>query len=91
LESDRTDDITQVTEEENTILTVPFSEEEVKAAIFQMEHNKVPGSDGFPTEFYQKFWDIIKGDMMIMFQELHSGDLPLFSLKFGVISLIPKA
>jgi hypothetical protein len=91
LESDRTNDITQVTEEENTILTAPFSEEEVKVAIFQMEHNKVPGPDGFPAEFYQKFWDIIKGDLMIMFQELHSGVLPLFSLNFGVISLILKA
>jgi hypothetical protein len=28
---------------------------------------------------------------MIMFQELQSGDLLLFSLNFGVISLIPKA
>jgi hypothetical protein len=49
LESDKTNDITQVTEEENTILTTPFSEEEVKAAIFQMEYNKAPGPDGFPT------------------------------------------
>jgi hypothetical protein len=55
LVSDRTNDITQVTEKENTILTAPFSEEEVKAAIFQMEHNKVSGSDGFPVKFYQKY------------------------------------
>jgi hypothetical protein len=34
LEADRTYDITQVCEEENIILTAPFSEEEVKAAIF---------------------------------------------------------
>jgi hypothetical protein len=91
LESDRTNDITQVTEEENTILTAPFSEEEVKAAIFQIEHNKAPGPDGFPVKFYQKFWDIIKGDLLIMFQELYSRDLLLFSLNFGVISLISKA
>jgi hypothetical protein len=32
-----------------------------------------------------------KGDLMAMFHELHSGDLPIFSLNFGVISLIPKA
>jgi hypothetical protein len=83
--------ITQVTEEENTILTAPFSEEEVKAAIFQMKHNKALGSDGFPVKFYQKLWDIIKGDMIIMFQELHLRNLPLFSLNFGVISLTPKA
>jgi hypothetical protein len=67
LESDRTYDITQVTKEENTILTSLFTKEEVKVAIFHMEHNKAPGPDGFPAEFYQKFWDIIKCDMMIMF------------------------
>src|SRR5438128_12144865 len=55
-----------------------------------MEHNKAPGSDSFPAEFYQKFWEVIKVDLLLMFQELHSGDLPLFSLNFGVITLIPK-
>jgi excinuclease UvrABC nuclease subunit len=55
LELDRTEDIKQVSEAENDILTAPFSEKEVKAAIFQMEHNKASGPDGFPVEFYQKF------------------------------------
>jgi hypothetical protein len=55
-----------------------------------MEHNKAPGPDGFPAEFYQHFWETIKGDLMNMFHELHTGELPLFSLNFGVITLIPK-
>ena len=55
LDETRTDDIPQVTAEENDILTAPFSEEEVKAAVFQMEHNKAPGLDDFPIEFYQNF------------------------------------
>jgi len=25
----------------------------VKEAVFQMEHNKVPGPDGFPAEFFK--------------------------------------
>jgi hypothetical protein len=33
----------------------------------QMELNKAPEPDGFPTEFYQKFWDMLKGDLMDMF------------------------
>ncbi|WVZ53042.1 hypothetical protein U9M48_004033 [Paspalum notatum var. saurae] len=56
-----------------------------------MEHNKAPGPDGFPAEFYQKFWDVIKGDLLCMSHELYTRDLPLFSLNFGVITLIPKA
>jgi hypothetical protein len=55
LDADRSDDISQVTGEENAILTAPFSENEIKVAIFQIEHNKAPGLDGFPVEFYQKF------------------------------------
>jgi hypothetical protein len=45
----------KLSKEENQVLTTPFSEEEVKMAIFDMEHNKAPGPDGFPTEFYQLF------------------------------------
>ena len=55
-----------------------------------MEHNKAPGPNGFPAEFYQQFWDVIKGDLMNMFHDLHKGDLLLFSLNFGVITLLPK-
>jgi hypothetical protein len=91
LDADRSDDISQVIGEENAILTTPFSENKIKVTIFQMEHNKALGPDDFPVEFYQKFWDTIKSDLMSLFQELHSGELPVFSLNFGVISLIPKA
>jgi len=37
------------------VLVEKFTEEEVKNAIFQMEHKKAPGPDGFPPEFYQVF------------------------------------
>jgi hypothetical protein len=62
----------------------------VQEAIFYMGRNKAPGPDGFPAKFYQKFWNTIKGDLMQMFHDLYAGDLPLFSLNFGVITLIPK-
>jgi hypothetical protein len=55
-----------------------------------MELNKVLGLDGFPAVFYQKFLDIIKGDLLCMFHDIQVGDLPLFSLNFGVITLIHK-
>jgi hypothetical protein len=35
-----------------------------------MDHNKAPGPDGFSAEFYQQFWEIIKGDLMQMFHDL---------------------
>ena len=68
----------------------PFIEKKIREAIFDMEHNKTPGPDGFPAEFYQYFWEVIKDDQMNMFHDLHSGDLSLFSLNFGVITLLFK-
>jgi len=55
-----------------------------------MEHNKAPGPDGFPVEFYQNFWEIIKSDLMEMFVSLQAGRLDLFRINFGEIILLPK-
>jgi len=62
-------DIPQVLEEENEVLMAPFSEEEVKMTVLDMEHNKAHGPDGFPAEFYQFFWDVVKADLMSVFYE----------------------
>jgi hypothetical protein len=83
-------DIPQVSCEENEKLTSSFTEQEVKEAIFQMKHNKAPRPDGFPAEFYQIFWETIKGDLMALFKDFYEGNLPLFSLNFGIITLLPK-
>ena len=68
----------------------PFTEKEIRDTIFEIDHNTAPGPYGFLAEFYKQFWEIIKGDLMQMFHDLHRGDIPLFSLNFGVIKLLPK-
>ena len=55
-----------------------------------MEHNKALGPDGFLAEFYQHFWDIVKPDLLALFNEFHQGTLLLHCLNFGVITLLPK-
>jgi mannosylglycoprotein endo-beta-mannosidase len=50
-----------VTEEENMILDAPFTEEEIKEAVFGSYAEGAPGPDGFTFLFYQKFWEVIKG------------------------------
>ena len=90
VDKSRTYDIPQVSDEENVHLTAPYSEDEVKKAVFQMEHNKATGPDGFPAEFYQTFWEIIKTDLLELFNALHVGQLKLFFLNFGEIILLPK-
>jgi hypothetical protein len=54
LMEERTEDIPQLSNEENDLLTADFTEKEVLHAISQMKLNKAPGPDGFPAEFYQK-------------------------------------
>ena len=43
LDSSKFGDVPQVTMEENDFLTSPFTEKEVRDAIFAMENNKAPG------------------------------------------------
>jgi hypothetical protein len=64
LNENRRNDLTQVLDEDNEMLAACFTEKEVKEAIFEMKHNKAPGPDGFPVEFYQRFWKIIKDDLI---------------------------
>jgi hypothetical protein len=90
LDESKTDDIPHVSYLENEYLTDTFSQEEVRAAIFQMEHNKAPKPDGFPPEFYQVFWNLIKDDLMALFTDFHHEFLPLNCLNFGTIILLPK-
>ena len=90
LDESRTDDIPQVLVEENCLLSAPYTKEEIRKSVFQIEHNKVPGPDGFPAEFYQNFWDVVKPDLLDWFSCLYSGQLELFRMNFGEIILLPK-
>ena len=90
MDESRTDDILQVLFEENSLLMKLYSDEEVRKEVFQIKHNTSPGPDGFPPEFYQNFWDVIKTDLLQLFTCLHSGQLELFRLNFGEIILLPK-
>jgi hypothetical protein len=48
------------------------------------------GSDGFPAEFYQFFWEVVKPDLMNLFYEFHARRLSIHSQNFGVITLLPN-
>lgn len=55
--------------EMNEKLLCPILLEELKRIVFHMRKGKSLGSDGFPVEFFQEFWDIIKLDLLDVVQE----------------------
>ena len=69
---------------QNQLLDGPFTEEEVKNAVFGSYADGAPGPDGLPFLFYQNFWDIIKYDLMAMFQDFYIGNLDIFRLNFAI-------
>ena len=52
--------------EDSSRLEVPFSEEEVVAALGEMAGDKAPGPDGFSIAFFQHCWAVVKADIMAM-------------------------
>lgn len=67
-----------------------FDEQEVKEAIFSMSGDKAPRPDGFPMAFFQRFWDLLKGDVMAFMCEFHSHGKLSKTIGASVISLVPK-
>ncbi|XP_041002875.1 uncharacterized protein LOC121248468 [Juglans microcarpa x Juglans regia] len=49
----------------------PFEEGEVFEVVRKMAKDKAPGLDGFSTGFFQTCWEILKDDLMLVFQEFH--------------------
>ncbi len=64
--------------------------EEIKESIASMKSGKAPGPDGFPTEFYKVFSNLLSPILLLVFSEsLQNGCLPA-SLYQATISLLLK-
>jgi hypothetical protein len=80
----------RVTPAENDALQAPFKEKEVREDVFSCYPEGAPGPDGLPSLFFQKYWEIVKGDVMRLVKRFLEGTLDLFRLNFAAITLIPK-
>jgi hypothetical protein len=58
--------------------------------VFESYSDGAPDPDGLSFIFYQKFWDVIKGDLVEMFDDFYKGELDLYRLNFALITIIPK-
>lgn len=70
---------------------LPFTEGEVWAVIKDMPTDRAPSPDGFIGIFFQKAWEIIKGDIMAALHKLFLNNGHRFGrLNQALITLIPK-
>jgi hypothetical protein len=82
------DDLVQ--EGGNVALEAPFSENEIKEAMFSCYAEGAPGLDDLSFLFYHKFWDLVKSDIVKLFEEFYNSRLDVFRLNFAMLTLIPK-
>jgi hypothetical protein len=83
-------EVPSLTWEEAGSLEVPFLEVEVKEIIDASHNNKSPGPNGFNFEFFSECWEVVKMDLMQLFQEFYfNARVPKGMLSY-LIALIPK-
>jgi hypothetical protein len=70
-------------------LEAPFSDKEIKEAVFSFYPEGALGPDGISL-FYQKYWEVVKEDIYRMVRCFHAGDLEFFRLNFAMLTLISK-
>jgi hypothetical protein len=75
---------------EASSLELPFEEREVLEVVKGMNKDKALGPDGFSIAFFQDCWDVIKADIMGVFQDFHAHSKFVKSLNATFIALIPK-
>jgi hypothetical protein len=75
---------------EGNSLTKPFSEVEVKEAVWDCDSFKSPGPDGVNFGFLKDFWDDLKGDVMRYISEFHRNGKLTKGINSTFIALIPK-
>ena len=71
-------------------LILPFSQEEVKQAIWDCDSFKSPGPDGVSFGFLKEFWELIKEDFMRFMTEFHRNGKLTKGVNSTFIALIPK-
>jgi hypothetical protein len=79
-----------LTVEDNNDLTRPFSMDEVKKALFEMDSNRAPRPDEIPSKFYQHCCEVVKFDIMNLLGHFHASTLDVQCLNYGIITLLPK-
>nr|KAJ0184832.1 hypothetical protein LSAT_V11C900454780 [Lactuca sativa] len=66
------------------------TDEEIKAALFDIDDDKAPGPDGFSSKFFKKAWMIVGSDFCFAVKEFFLSKKILKEVNATVIALVPK-
>ncbi|KAL6180716.1 hypothetical protein ACLB2K_047376 [Fragaria x ananassa] len=80
----------RVTTDMNGKLCAEYSDNEIRAALFQMYTTKSPGPNGMPPEFFQKYWDTIGNDVCVAVKNFLQTGVLLKAVNYTHVCLIPK-
>ncbi|XP_020153536.1 uncharacterized protein [Aegilops tauschii subsp. strangulata] len=81
---------TKVTQEMNELLNAPYSQKEVKIALFQMFPTKAPRPDGYPTHFFQHHWEVCAEEVTQAVLKIVEGTESARCINETMLVLIPK-
>ncbi|VFQ62668.1 unnamed protein product [Cuscuta campestris] len=79
-----------ITEEDNNLLTMIPSDEEIKNTVWSLSPDSAPGPDGYNGHFFKFCWEIIHKDVISATREFFLGVPVPISYGSTFISLIPK-
>eukprot|EP00253_Pinus_taeda_P030007 PITA_30007 len=79
-----------ISEEHNHLLLIPVDLQKVEEAVRQLKAGKAPGPDGFTSNFFHNFWDLIKLEIWQVVEESRTLRWMFPGLNATFIALIPK-
>lgn len=79
-----------LTDFERNLCEGPFTATELSAALEGLQTGKSPGSDGLPTEFYSRFWNVLRESLLSVLNEAILAGSLADSQYEGLLRLIHK-
>eukprot|EP00253_Pinus_taeda_P019947 PITA_19947 len=79
-----------ISDQHNQMLLKPVDLQEVESTVKQLKVGKAPGLDGFTSNFFHHFWDLIKNEVWQVVEESRSLRWMFPGINATLIALIPK-